>query len=106
MAVFRKKPVEVEAVLFVGGTDGAVFMDVGGLREAPTWLVQALANDPHEPGAVWFEPGWEPPVLMVHTLDGAMRAAPGDWIIRGEKGELYPCKPDIFTMTYDPAGDV
>jgi hypothetical protein len=31
-----------------------------------------------------------------------MRAAPGDWIIRGVKGEFYPCKPDIFDVTYEP----
>jgi hypothetical protein len=39
----------------------------------------------------------------IHTLEGAMRANPGDWIIRGVKDELYPCKPDIFEATYEPA---
>lgn len=37
------------------------------------------------------------------TLEGTMRADLGDWIIRGVKGELYPCKPDIFAATYEPA---
>jgi hypothetical protein len=41
--------------------------------------------------------------LVVHTLEGDMTAQPGDWIIRGVQGEFYPCKPDIFALTYEPA---
>jgi len=40
--------------------------------------------------------------MLIHTLEGVMCAQPGDWIIRGVKGELYPCKPDIFAATYEP----
>ena len=40
--------------------------------------------------------------VLINTLEGIMRAAPGDWIITGIKGEKYPCKPDIFEKTYDP----
>jgi hypothetical protein len=39
----------------------------------------------------------------IETLEGNMEVTPGDWIIRGIKGELYPCKPDIFAATYEPA---
>lgn len=39
----------------------------------------------------------------IHTLEGVMHASPGDWIIKGVKGEFYPCKPDIFEATYEPA---
>ena len=39
--------------------------------------------------------------LVIETLEGVMRADPGDWIITGVKGEKYPCKPDIFEATYD-----
>jgi hypothetical protein len=39
----------------------------------------------------------------VHTLEGVHVISPGDWIITGVKGEKYPCKPDIFEMTYEPA---
>lgn len=39
--------------------------------------------------------------LVIHTLEGDMLASPGDWIIKGVKGEFYPCKPDIFELTYD-----
>ncbi|MBN9034978.1 MAG: hypothetical protein J0H53_02820 [Rhizobiales bacterium] len=38
---------------------------------------------------------------VIKTLEGEMRADVGDWIIRGVKGELYPCKPDIFAATYE-----
>ena len=41
--------------------------------------------------------------LAIHTLEGSMLAEHGDWIIRGVKGEFYPCKPDIFAATYEPA---
>lgn len=40
--------------------------------------------------------------LLIVTLEGNMRADPGDWIIKGLRGELYPCKPDIFAATYEP----
>jgi len=40
--------------------------------------------------------------LTIHTLEGDMTASPGDYIITGVKGELYPCKPDIFAATYEP----
>jgi len=38
----------------------------------------------------------------IQTLEGPMKVSPGDWIITGVKGERYPCKPDIFDMTYEP----
>ncbi|CAK7024401.1 hypothetical protein [Phascolarctobacterium sp.] len=41
--------------------------------------------------------------LIIQTLEGPMKAAPGDWIITGIRGEKYPCKPDIFDRTYEPA---
>jgi len=41
--------------------------------------------------------------LKIYTLEGTMEAQVGDWIIKGVKGELYPCKPDIFEVTYEPA---
>lgn len=41
--------------------------------------------------------------IEINTLEGAMTAKPRDWIIRGIQGEFYPCKPDIFEATYEPA---
>ncbi|MDD3185988.1 MAG: hypothetical protein PHT76_11885 [Anaerostipes sp.] len=39
--------------------------------------------------------------MTIHTLEGDMKASPGDWIITGVNGEQYPCKPDIFEKTYE-----
>ncbi len=42
-------------------------------------------------------------VILIHTLEGDIEGVTGDWIIRGVQGEFYPCKPDIFEATYEPA---
>lgn len=42
---------------------------------------------------------------IIQTLEGPLRAAPGDWIITGVRGEQYPCKPDVFERTYERAPD-
>lgn len=43
--------------------------------------------------------------IVISTLEGDMRANPGDWIIKGVNGEFYPCKPDIFEKSYEPVED-
>jgi hypothetical protein len=48
-------------------------------------------------GSTWHNHGW------IDTLEGGHVVCPGDYIITGVKGERYPCKPDIFALTYDPA---
>jgi len=58
-------------------------------RKKPA-VIEATRHEGHEP-------------LLIHTLEGDMTAQPGDWIITGVKGEKYPCKPDIFDATYEPA---
>lgn len=78
MAKFRKKPVEIEAVQFTGDNHDDVL----------AWMGARAA----------FTHGQE---FFIETLEGDMRAAPGDWIIRGVQGEFYPCKPDIFEATYE-----
>jgi hypothetical protein len=86
MSKFRKKPVVIDAVQFDGTPGGAVAlfeqMDVPGAKFVPA-------------------PDLQTGHLNIPTLEGVMRADAGDWIIRGVKGEFYPCKPDIFTATYD-----
>lgn len=80
MTKFRKKPVVIDAVQWTGD-----------LLDAET--ITVFANgDPV---------GFQGDNLVVYTLEGNMLASPGDWLIRGVKGELYPCKPDIFAATYD-----
>lgn len=84
MGTFRKKPVVISAEQFM---PGAKFTEM--------WVLEALAT-----GKIYYQ-GGEVPYLTIETLEGTMRADVGDWIIRGVKGELYPCKPDIFEATYD-----
>lgn len=43
-----------------------------------------------------------PPYIEIKTLEGIMRGDEGDFIIQGVSGEIYPCKPDIFKLTYEP----
>jgi len=87
MAKFRKNPVVIEAVRYgwpaTGWGSSAEFMEVvcNGVANCPTG-----PDDPH-----------------IHTLEGAMIVRDGDWIIKGVKGEFYPCKPDIFAATYEAA---
>jgi hypothetical protein len=54
-----------------------------------------------KPITVWAQKVHYP--VEVATLEGIMRASPGDYLIEGIAGEIYPCKPDIFEATYEPA---
>ena len=49
--------------------------------------------------------GWNGDALRVPTLHGVTAAAIGDWILKGPSGDVWPCKPDIFEQTYEPAGE-
>ncbi len=89
MPKFRKKPVVIEAVQFTGGNG----------YEIMRWAHEGL---PDIAQAIVFR-GVAPDTIQIRTLEGMHLAAPGDWIIRGVKGEFYPCKPDIFAATYEPA---
>lgn len=82
MPKYRKKPVVIEAVRIPYAT-------------VPNWLSAALAK-----GDVWSDGNKG---LRIKTLEGVMHASPGDYIIQGVKGEIYPCKPDIFDATYELA---
>lgn len=85
MPQFRKKPVVVEARQV---TEEAVV-------DLADWCggtaVCASSGEKHFPV-----------FINIQTLEGQMAAQIGDWIIRGVKGEFYPCKPDIFEKTYEP----
>jgi hypothetical protein len=114
MAQFRKKPVVIEAVRWEGSTIGLTngaapyppmeAVPPEALRlDMPEWMPKARdvtaekwVGSPGE-GEVWRDGD----NLFIGTLEGTHRADPGDWIIRGVKGELYPCKPDIFAATYE-----
>lgn len=80
---YRKKPVVIEAFHWLGGSN---------LLEAMKFMNLEEYSQKGE-------------VLQIFTLEGVMTAQPGDYIIKGVKGEFYPCKPDIFHATYEEAYD-
>lgn len=81
---FRKRPVEVEAV-----------------QVKPSWFDGDHPN-PDLPADSRLVYSVKHRTVEVHTLEGVMTAHEGDWLITGVKGEIYPCKPDIFEATYEP----
>jgi hypothetical protein len=90
MGLYRKKPVEIEAFQWLADLEPT---------EQLGWLMDAL-----QAGTVRIVGSGEAMSLLIETLEGAMTARPGDWVIKGVKGEIYPCKPDIFAQTYDAVG--
>lgn len=84
MPKFRKKPVIIDAVQYDGNFR---CLDVFALSEVKNFIIGT-----DETGN---------PCLKIPTLEGVMIASKGDYIIRGVKGEYYPCKPDIFEATYE-----
>lgn len=86
---YRKKPVVIQAVRFTGYNYDVV-------REFCPGLVTVSIDDD---GAEYTRAN-----PLIPTLEGSMMCKPGDWIIRGVKGEFYPCKPDIFEATYEATG--
>lgn len=72
--------------------------------EWPQWLHEAWNAGFETPGSIWPAKKYglsEGEELGIRTLEGAHLVSFGDWIIQGVKGELYPCKPDIFDKTYE-----
>ena len=98
---FRKKPVVIEAMQFqlMDGEWGkpAPYGDLESAEAIRAWSDGKASPEHYHP-----EDGWCA-VMYVSTLEGSMRVNPGDWIIKGVKGEFYPCKPDIFAASYEPA---
>lgn len=80
---FRKKPVVIEAQQ----------LTVFNLEELEQWCSGSIKG---------LRLPANQRVIDIQTLEGEMRAQIGDWIIKGVKGEFYPCKPEIFAMTYEP----
>lgn len=82
MGFYRKKPVVIEAV-----------------QVTEEWFSCGHPNPMHL-ASIIVDPIAK--TIAIPTLEGTMTAQIGDWIIRGIKGEYYPCKPDIFEATYEP----
>lgn len=85
MAKYRKKPVVIEAVQWQGTKQSwNEIMDMGLTR----WKPGDMGSD----------------TFIIETLEGDHLVRKWDYVIKGVKGEFYPCKPDIFEATYEPVG--
>jgi hypothetical protein len=80
--LYRKKPVVIEAMV----------LELNNAIDVSLWC----GGEAHFIGPAI-------PAVFIRTLEGTMRADVGDFIIKGVQGEFYPCKPDIFEATYEPA---
>lgn len=97
---YRKKPAVIQAFKFDYDEDGK---PVVPFEKWPEWLRDAGVLDRYDTGAFYYSHFSNR--FRICTLEGDHDVTPGDWIIRGVKGELYPCKPDIFDATYERADD-
>jgi hypothetical protein len=99
MASYRKRPLVIEAVrVLATAFDGTKF-DGSPFTEIPDWLGEALKSGKVRIAKASFSYA----IWTVHTPEGAMTARPGDWIVRGIRGELYPCEPGVFAESYEAA---
>jgi len=87
---YRKLPIEIEAMRLSRATAEEVARWCGG-------HVSHQSN-PSDPSDIWTG-------VAIPTLEGVMTAQLGDWVIKGVKGEFYPCQPDIFAATYELVGE-
>ena len=90
---FRKKPVVIEAMEWLGDNLREIIDFTGLHPSAHKWTWEE------------YEAVVQTDGLKIFTLEGVMMADKGDWIIKGIKGEFYPCKPDIFKATYEAVSE-
>jgi len=94
---YTKKPITIEALVWTGENHREMFNFLGG---DPNEHMESFNENFHILHSEKLPGG-----LIIKTLEGHMSANIGDYIIKGVKGEYYPCKPDIFEMSYNLAGD-
>jgi hypothetical protein len=85
---FRKKPVVIDAIQWTGDNFQSDFIPLVMVAFEKSGLAENYTLYPTND-------------LVIHTLEGDVHASIGDWIIVGVKGEMYPCKPDVFSLTYE-----
>lgn len=91
--LFRKKPVVIEAFQLTEKLAKRVWWE-GESLPFPQLTLSGTRNPELRTISSFY--------ISIRTREGTMRADPGDWVIKGVKGEFYPCKPDIFAATYEP----
>ena len=92
---YRKKPVVIEAFKYDGDLKGA-----DGKYYVPDWAVNAFEDGIMYYSTIQFD-SVDGDELYIDTLEGPHHVSVGDYVIRGVKGEFYPCKPDVFEQTYE-----
>jgi hypothetical protein len=91
---FRKKPVIIEAKQFQSCNYELSDLEISDWRNSSRSLAEWCGGQ--------FVTNWnESPKIRIPTLEGLIYVSEGSWIIKGVKGEFYPCKPDIFEATYE-----
>ena len=91
---YKTKPVEIEAIQWTGLN----------LEEIKQFVGESLEYDILD--TAWEVGKARPHIyLRIHTLEGIMNASEGDYIIKGLRGEFYPCKPDVFEKKYEVIGE-
>lgn len=93
--MYRKKPIVIEAMNYDGTRES--------FERIWDWMDGDSVNSPHM--GYQGPSDDDPQAFGIRTLEGKITASPGDWIIKGIKGEFYPCKPDVFEATYEPKED-
>lgn len=83
---YRKKPIVVEAMKYERE------MRIDDFGKLGRWLPEGTMLGQEADGSHY---------IKIETLEGTMKAAAGDYIVKGVRGEFYPCKPDIFKATYE-----
>lgn len=95
---YQKKPVVIEALQYTGGEQNVIALTdwINGVDSSTNYHLVApqIMREVEAAGGI-----------PIKTLEGTMIAQQGDWIIKGIKGEFYPCKPDIFSATYDSVAE-
>ena len=95
MDLYRKKPVVIEAIKWTGLNQREMFIFLSGESD-PDFMDIKTENENFK-----IDHGRVNRGLIIKTLEGEHVADLGDFIIKGVKGEFYPCKPDIFALTYE-----
>lgn len=95
MPKYRKKSIVIEAFQLT-------YKSRQNNIDWPDWMHEAWNRERGEPNSLYpTNPKTSTGTLSIQTLEGEHKVSFGDYIIRGINGELYPCKPDIFGLTYD-----
>lgn len=100
---FRKKPVIIDAIQYTAPIYSNIKDFIESFGDDANEIIKKVYDNEREHLNISNMSGTF--YLAIKTLEGNMKFQHGDYIIRGVKGEYYPCKPDIFEMTYEPIID-